>query len=156
MATTLRAMLNVDGSCAEEFRQLIDTCKRHGTLFAPHDNYIDFYPDFEGFSYDRIVFRQNGTPYRAWFNYGREAQSYRARADRVKPYVERNLRLIKPGFAPTAYFIDVWSSAAPYDYWTRDGKFVARDVTQRVWGEVFAWIRDFLGDDAPQSGRLPL
>jgi len=134
----------------EEFRQLVDVCKRHGVFFAPHDNYIDFYPDAEGFSYSDIVFRPNGQPYRAWFNYGREAQSYRARPDRLKPYVERNLRLLKPGFAPTAYFIDVWSSAAPYDFWTEEGQFVDRGVTQRVWGEVFAWIRGFLGDDAPQ------
>ena len=134
----------------DEFKQLVEVCRRHGVFFAPHDNYIDFYPDAEGFSYASIVFRPNGQPQRAWFNYGREAQSYRARADRLKPYVERNLRLIKAGFAPTAYFIDVWSSAAPYDYWTAEGSFVERGVTQRVWGEVFAWIRDYLGDDAPQ------
>jgi hypothetical protein len=134
----------------EEFRELVAACRRHGTLFAPHDNYIDFYPDFEGFTYDSIVFRQNGSPFKAWFNYGREAQAYRARPDRLMPYVERNLRLIKEGFAPTAYFIDVWSSASPYDYWTGDGKFVDRAETQRVWGEAFAWIRDFLGGDAPQ------
>ena len=57
-------------------------------------------PISKGSRYDSIVFRQNGTPYRAWFNYGREAQSYRARPDRLLPYVERNVRLIKDGFAP--------------------------------------------------------
>jgi len=66
------------------------------------------------------------------------------------PYVKRNVGLAKEGFAPSAYFIDVWSSAAPYDYWTSDGKLVDRRETQRVWGSVFAWIRDYLGDDAPQ------
>ena len=134
----------------EDFRNLVDVCKRNGTLFAPHDNYIDFYPDFDGFTYNSIVFRQNGTPYRAWFNYGREAQSYRARPDRLMPYVQRNVRLANEGFAPTSYFIDVWSSAAPYDYWTDDGKFVDRGVTQKVWGGIFTWIRDYLGNDAPQ------
>ncbi|MBZ5619399.1 MAG: hypothetical protein LAQ69_11855 [Acidobacteriia bacterium] len=134
----------------DEFRELAVACKRNGALFAPHDNYVDFYPDFEGFTYDSIVFRQNGTPYRAWFNYGREAQAYRARPDRLLPYVKRNVGLVKEGFAPSAYFIDVWSSMAPYDYWTNDGKFVDRRETQRVWGGVLAWIRDYLGDDAPQ------
>jgi hypothetical protein len=134
----------------EEFRQLVEACRHSGTLFAPHDNYIDFYPDSEGFTYGNIVFRQDGTPYRAWFNYGREAQSYRARPDRLMPYVQRNLRLIKDGFAPPAYFIDVWASAAPYDYWTEDGTFLDRGTTQRVWGEVFEWIRMYLGNDAPQ------
>jgi len=133
----------------EEFKALKEACRKNGTLFAPHDNYIDFYPDFEGFTYDSIAFRQNGTPYRAWFNYGREAQSYRARPDKLTPYVQRNVRLLKEGVAPTAYFIDVWSSAAPYDYWTKDGKFEERKTTQRVWGETFAWIRQELGG-APQ------
>jgi hypothetical protein len=133
-----------------DFQSLVETCKRHNILFAPHDNYIDFYPDFEGFSYRSIVFRQNGTPYRAWFNYSREAQSYRARPDQLMSYVQRNVKLIKDGFAPTSYFIDVWSSAAPYDFWTEDGGFVDRSVTQRAWGEIFAWIREYLGDDAPQ------
>jgi hypothetical protein len=141
---------NPDLGSADDFRRLAETCKRAGTLFAPHDNYIDFYPDFEGFTYSSVVFRQNGTPQQAWFNYGREAQSYRARPDRLQPYVERNVGLIKQGFAPTAYFIDVWSSAAPYDYWTEDGKFVERSVTQKVWGGAFAWIREQLGGDAPQ------
>jgi hypothetical protein len=141
---------NPEYGTLEEFRQLVETCKRQGTLFAPHDNYIDFYPDSEGFTYDSIVFRQNGTPQRAWFNYGREAQSYRARPDRLMPYLQRNVRLMQAGFNPTAYFIDVWSSAAPHDYWTGDGRFVDRGETQKVWGGAFAWIRGQLGGDAPQ------
>lgn len=141
---------NPEFGTLEEFRNLVQTSKRLGHLFAPHDNYIDFYPDFDGFSYSSVVFRQNGTPYKAWFNYGREAQSYRARPDRLKQYVERNVRLLKDGVAPNSYFIDVWSSISPYDYWTSDGKFEPRATTQRVWGEVFAWIRETLGGDAPQ------
>jgi hypothetical protein len=134
----------------EDFRALAAACKRQGTLFAPHDNYIDFYPDFDGFTYKSVVFRQNGEPQRAWFNYGKEAQSYRARPDRLRPYLERNVKLMKDGFGPTAFFIDVWSSAPPYDYWTDDGRFVERSATQKVWGEAFAWIRETLGGDAPQ------
>ena len=85
---------------------------------------------------------------KAWYNEGRDAQSYRWRADRLRPYVERNLPLLRDAFAPTAYFIDVWSSAGPYDYWTEDGRFFDRLGTRQTWGETFAWIRDFLGGDA--------
>jgi hypothetical protein len=87
---------------------------------------------------------------KAWFNYGREAQAYRARPDKLRPFVERNVNLLREGVAPTAYFIDVWSSAPPYDYWTGDGTFVERAATQRAWGEAFALIRDRLGNSAPQ------
>jgi len=141
---------NPNSGTLEEFQKLVQACRDSGVLFAPHDNYIDLYPDAEGFSYENVAFLSNGQPQRAWFNSGRDAQSYRARADRVRPLVERNLKLIRPGFAPTAYFIDVWSSMAPYDYWTWDGQFVDRSVTRQVWGESFAWIRDYLGDNAPQ------
>jgi len=120
-------------------------------LFAPHDNYIDFYPDAGGFTYSNIVFTATGQPQRAWFNNSRQAQAYRARPDRLRPFVERNLRLIRDGFAPTAYFIDVWSSAPPYDYWTDDGRFMARESTRQVWGDTFAWIREFLGGAAQIS-----
>ena len=136
----------------EEFRQLVAACRRHGTLFAPHDNYIDFYPDFEGFTYDSIVFRQNGTPYRAWFNYGREAQSYRARPDRLLPYVERNRApASKTGSHPPPTSSTSGLRMAPYDYWTGDGRFVDRSARHSGCGaSVFAWIRDYLGGDAPQ------
>lgn len=134
----------------EEFLRLVQVAKQHGVLFAPHDNYIDFYPDAEGYSYESIAFNSSGAPVRAWFNKGRQAQSYRWRPDAIRQIVERNLGLIRDGFAPTGYFIDVWSSAGPYDYWSRDGRFFDKLYTRGVWRETFAWIRDFLGGDAPQ------
>ncbi len=76
---------NPRGGTLEDFKQLARVCRDNGVLFAPHDNYIDYYPDSEGFSYDNIVFNRDGSPRRAWFNRGREAQSYRARGDRVRP-----------------------------------------------------------------------
>ena len=141
---------NPEYGTLNEFRHLVDVCKRNGVLFAPHDNYIDLYPDAEGFSYKSVVFTSEGQPQKAWFHHARMAQSYRARPDQLRPLVERNLKLIRDGFAPTAYFIDVWSSIAPYDYWTDSGEFVDRTVTRRAWGEDFAWIRDYLGNHAPQ------
>jgi hypothetical protein len=135
----------------DEMRDLIAACEQAGVPIALHDNYIDFYPDAEGFSYEEnIAFHRDGTPVKAWLNEGRGARSYRYRADRIEPYLKRNLHLIREGLAPTSYFIDVWSSAPPYDYWTADGRFVDRLFTRSVWGGLFAWIRDLLGGDAPQ------
>ena len=133
----------------EEFQRLAQVCKDHGVVFAPHDNYIDFYPDAEGYSYNHIAFTPDRAPVRAWLNRGREAQSYRWRADAVQPFLERNLALVREYIAPTGYFIDVWSSIRPYDYWTHDGSFFDRVYTRTRWGEYFAWIRDYLGGNAP-------
>jgi len=133
-----------------DFHSLVRAARESGMLFAPHDNYIDFYPDADGFSYDHISFNASGAPVKAWYNKSRDAQSYRWLTDRFRPFLERNLRLIREGFAPSAYFIDVWSSIGPFDAWSKEGRLVDRVTTRRAWGEAFAWIRNFLGDDAPQ------
>ncbi len=134
----------------EDFARLVQTCKDHGVLFAPHDNYIDLYPDAEQFTYDNVAFTRDGQPVRAWLNAGRGAQSYRWRTDRVQPFLERNVRRLRDAYAPTAYFIDVWSSIRPYDYWTKDGRYFDCVYTRNAWGGFFAWIRECLGNDAPQ------
>jgi hypothetical protein len=60
----------------DEMQQLIKTCKQAGVPIALHDNYIDYYPDAEGFSYEKqIAFGQDGTPVKAWLNEGRGARS---------------------------------------------------------------------------------
>ena len=135
----------------EEMQGLVNACKQAGVLFAPHDNYIDYYPDAEGFSYEsKIAFHPSGRPCLAWLNEGRGARSYRYRADCIEPILQKNLHWIRDNLAPTGYFIDVWSSAPPYDYWTADGQFHTKLETDKAWGDLFAWIRECLGDDAPQ------
>ncbi len=135
----------------EEMQDLIKACTEAGVLLAPHDNYIDFYPDADGFSYENVIaFSQAGEPVKAWLNEGRGARSYRYRADAIAPFLKSNVAWIRENLAPTGFFIDVWSSARPYSYWTSNGEFVPATVTRDKWGELFAWIRDELGDDAPQ------
>ena len=60
------------------------------------------------------------------------------------PYT--HLRLIRDNLHPSAYFIDVWSSIRPYDYWTADGKYYSAVYLRNTWGELFAWIRDYVFD----------
>lgn len=134
---------------ADEFQALAAACRRHGILFCPHDNYIDFYPDAEGYSYDHIIFNADGTPQLAWFNKGREAQSYRWLPTAFQPWLERNLQLVKTHIAPTSYFVDVFSAMAPVDFRDRAGRFYPKTVCAERWGAAFDRIREVLGDNAP-------
>ncbi|MCS3919689.1 hypothetical protein Q2T83_13845 [Fervidibacter sacchari] len=136
----------------EDFVKMVEICNRYGVLFATHDNYIDFYPDAEGFSYRHICFTPDGSPVRAWFNEWRQAQSYRWRPDAFFPFMERNLKLIAKHIRPTAYFVDVFSSIGMFDWWTEDGEFHSILETQRRWGESFNFIRKILGN-APQTSE---
>ncbi|TWU36103.1 DUF5696 domain-containing protein [Novipirellula artificiosorum] len=134
-----------------ELRQMIDECRQRDVLFALHDNYIDFYPDAEGFSYrDVIAFDPNGRPVKAWLNEYRDARSYRYRSDAIAPFLQNNVRRIHASLAPTAYFIDVWSSVKPFDYWTESGNYFDAVFTRDRWREHFESIRKTLGNDAPQ------
>lgn len=141
---------NPDLGTLEQFKDLCNTCKKNRVLFAPHDNYIDVYPDSDGFSYRNVAFTAARDPVRAWLNEGRGAQSFRWRTDAYGPFMERNLKLIRENVAPTGYFIDVFSSIGPYNAWTEDGMFQSRVFTRDTWGKTFAWIREYLGDNAPQ------
>ena len=136
---------NPENGTLDDFRDLAKICKDHGVLFAPHDNYIDFYPDAEGFSYSKIAFNSDGRPWRAWNNHWRGAQSWRWRPDSFQPALDRNLRELRDAIMPTAYFVDVFSSMQPFSYWTEDGQYRTASDTQKSWGEAFATIRDFLG-----------
>jgi hypothetical protein len=124
------------------FQAMVDACKRAGILFAPHDNYIDFYPDAPGFSYRHVVFNADSTPQRAWLNEGREAQSYRWLSHAYQPWMEANLAAIQDGMAPTSYFVDVFSAITPRDYYDQDGAFYPKTESVHRWGETFDIARE--------------
>ncbi|NOY81577.1 MAG: hypothetical protein GXP31_11320 [Kiritimatiellaeota bacterium] len=136
-----------------DMRKIADVCTARDVPWGLHDNYIDFYPDAAGYSYRHVCFTPGGEPVKAWFNEGRDAQSYRWRPDRIMPFVRRNLNLIRENLRPTHYFLDVFTSAPPFDFRDADGRFHSSLETRRCWGEVFAWIRDTLGGNAPTTSE---
>jgi hypothetical protein len=137
----------------EDMRKIAEVCGKQDIPWGLHDNYIDFYPDAEGYTYDPICFTPNGEPIKAWYNQGREAQSYRWRPDEFMPFLQRNLKAIKEGVAPTHYFIDVFTSIGCIDFYDRDGRFHSSTETRQRWGDAFAWIRDYLGGNAPTTSE---
>ena len=137
----------------QDMQQIANVCAEQDIPWGLHDNYIDFYPDAADYSYDHICFTGQGTPIKAWINEGRNAQSYRWRPDHIMPFVKRNMKLIKPNLKPTHYFIDVFTSLHCFDFYDRHGKFHSMLETRKCWGEAFAWIRDYLGGNAPTTSE---
>jgi len=137
----------------EDMQKIAEVCRGHDIPWGLHDNYIDFYPDAADYSYDCICFTEQGEPIKAWINRGRDAQSYRWRPDKIMPFVQRNLRLIEPNLKPTHYFIDVFTSLTCFDFYDKTGQYHPMLETRKCWGEAFAWIRDYLGDNAPMTSE---
>lgn len=137
----------------EDMKRIGKVCTKAGVLWGLHDNYIDFYPDADEFSYDHIVFHRNGSPMKAWINESRDAQSYRFRPDHVRPFLERNLALMRDALHPSTSFVDVWASINAFDYYDRQGRFHPRQETRKAWGGDFQLIRETFGGTAPTTSE---
>ncbi|MBT4815840.1 MAG: hypothetical protein HON70_09085, partial [Lentisphaerae bacterium] len=137
----------------EDLQELGRVCREQSIPWGLHDNYIDFYPDAEDYSYKHVYFTKSGEPHKAWHNRGREAYSYKWRPDAILPFVKRNLKQIRRDVAPTHSFLDVFTSTGCVDWWDWEGNHHPSTETRKLWGETFAWIRDCLGDDAPTTSE---
>lgn len=123
-------------------------CDKHGIPFGLHDNYIDFYPDADGFNYNDIIMNPDGQPQKAWYNPGPDVQSYRFLPTSIFPYAKRNLELIKSELKQTAYFTDVFSSIYIMDYYDRQGRFHSRADTLACWNAYFDLVRKTFDNNA--------
>ncbi|MDR0335674.1 MAG: DUF5696 domain-containing protein [Planctomycetaceae bacterium] len=126
----------------EDMQETLKLCNENGIQYGVHDNYIDFYPDAEEYNFDVTTFYENGQPRKAWNNYGIEAQSYQFRPDKVQKFLERNLDLLTAHLPMSTYFVDVFTSIPPVDFYDRDGNFHSRIESQAAWNKAFDTIRD--------------
>ena len=136
-----------------DLRGVGDLCRAKGILWGLHDNYIDLYPDASGYTYRDVYFTADGRPQPAWYNEGREARSYKFSPDSIMPFVKRNYRLIRDEVHPNHCFVDVFTSQPCGDYYDVGGRFHPSTDMQRNWGEMFAWIRNCLGEHAPTTSE---
>ncbi len=137
----------------EDMRRIGTTCDAHDIPWGLHDNYIDIYPDATDYSYRHVYFDRNGQPHKAWYNRGRDAQSYKFRPDHIMQFIRRNYALIARHVQPTHTFLDVFTSSGCMDYRDHAGGFHSSLETRRLWGEAFAYIRDTLGGAAPTTSE---
>jgi hypothetical protein len=133
----------------DDFQAMRKAAADAGIIFAPHDNYIDFYPDAADYSYDHIIFNADGTPQKAWFNKGRKAQSYRWLPHAFQPWMKDNMRRMRDGFHPDGLFIDVFTAMPPRDYYDREGNYYTRTHTAELWKDAFNTCRRILKRGAP-------
>jgi len=133
----------------EPFQAMREAARQAGILFIPHDNYIDFYPDAQHFSYDQVYFSADNKPVRAWYNAGARALSYKWMPHAFRPWMEANLKRMHDGFNPDGIFIDVFTAVPPVDYYDRAGIYYPRMRTVKEWAGAFDTCRDQLRKDGP-------
>ncbi len=132
----------------EELQETQKFCDLYDIPFGLHDNYIDYYPDADGFNYDEIIINPDGQPQKAWYNPGPDVQSYRFNPTYIFKHAERNLDLIREHLMQTAYFTDVFSSIRMMDFYDRTGRYHSRAETQDCWGRYFDLVREKFNGNA--------
>jgi hypothetical protein len=129
------------------FRRMARAAQKAGMLFVPHDNYTDFYPDADGFSYDHIAFRLDGGVQESWYNDWMHCLAVRWAPGAYLPWTRRNARLLRDGVRPDGIFIDVLTCLQPFDWLDRAGRYHSRQETSRGWGAAFEAYREEFGND---------
>ncbi len=127
------------------FSEMFEAARSAGILYGIHDNYVDYYPDAEDFSYDLMCFNEDGTPLEAWYCPGSRSLSYRWLPQAIHPRLKSNMALFRDGFAPNALFLDVFTASMPKDVIDRAGRFYPAARNVKEWCDAWEECRKVFG-----------
>ena len=110
---------------------LVKEGKRDGVRMALHENYVDYYPNWEGFTESDIALDPAGKRVNAWYNEGTKIQSFAVKPTRILPLAQTQSPETVKRYGSDANYLDVHSAVPPWFH-------VDADVTQPGAGEFRA------------------
>lgn len=112
----LPAHIPADASLGGEpaMRDLVDAGKRAGYRVALHENYVDYYPNFEGFKDSDIAVDSNGKRVLAWFQPGTKIQSFAVKPTAILRLAGTQSPEIHRRYGTNADYLDVHSAVPPW------------------------------------------
>jgi hypothetical protein len=115
-----------------------------GCLVAVHENYIDYYPNYDHFNPASIALNSDGTRQDSWLNPDTGIQSFAAKPNWVIKNASTESPFIHERYGTTASFLDVLSAVGPGFHVDMDatqpgaGKVTARDLSS---ASLWAYLR---------------
>ncbi len=97
-----------------EMQKLVKTATKLGCLLALHENYVDYYPNFEGFKESDIALSSNGELVKAWLNEGTKVQSFAVKPNAIMPLAKSQSPEIHRRYGTNADYLDVHSAVPPW------------------------------------------
>ncbi len=97
-----------------EMKNLVNIAKRLGYDIALHENYVDYYPNYEGFNSNDVSLDSHGNQVLAWYNPGTKIQSFAVQPHAILPLAHAQSSQIHDRYAPNADYLDVHSAVAPW------------------------------------------
>ncbi|QNN21978.1 hypothetical protein HED60_06730 [Planctomycetales bacterium ZRK34] len=98
----------------EGMQKLAKAALDAGFLFGLHENYVDYYPNYEHFTEDEIAFNSEGERIKAWFNSGTGIQSFAVKPGKMVPLARTQSPRIHAAYNTNMMFHDVASCVPPW------------------------------------------
>ena len=151
------ANANLGGGAA--MKRLVATAKSLGYDIALHENYVDYYPNYEGFNAADVSLDSQGHRVLAWYQPQTKIQSFAIQPHAILRLAEEQSSQILALYKPNADFLDVHSSVPPWfhvDFRTgAEGAGMFRTVWE-AHRQLWAFERATLRRAGAGRGRQPL
>ncbi|WP_165227259.1 DUF5696 domain-containing protein [Aquisphaera insulae] len=98
----------------EGMKALVATGKKLGYHMALHENYVDYYPNYEGYRESDIALDSAGKLQKAWYNEGTKIQSFAVKPNAILPLAATQSPEIHRRYATNANYLDVHSAVPPW------------------------------------------
>lgn len=128
----------------EAMKRLVTTAKRLGYLIALHENYVDYYPNFDSYDPNDISLTSEGKPENAWFNAGTGIQSFAEKPNSILKFAGQQSPEIHRRYGTNADYLDVHSAVPPWFHVDFRAGEQGAGMFSRVWDvhrELYAFER---------------
>jgi hypothetical protein len=124
---------------------LVGEAQADGIEMALHENYVDYYPNFEGFTDTDIARAPDGTRVGAWYNPGTKVQSFAVKPSRILPLAKTQGPEVVRRYGSAANYLDVHSAVPPWFHVDFEAGQPGAGAFQTVWNAhrtLWAYERD--------------
>jgi hypothetical protein len=132
----------------EDMRHLVQKGSGLGYLVALHENYVDYYPNFEGFKTSDIALDSTGKRVLAWFQPGTKIQSFAIKPTAILALAETQSPEIHNRYGTNADYLDVHSAVPPWFHVDYEAGEHGAGTFHKVWDthrKLWAYERETHG-----------
>jgi hypothetical protein len=98
----------------EGMKVLIGTGTRLGYIMTLHENYVDYYPNYDHFNEDDIALDSEGKRQLAWYNAGTKIQSFAVKPNAILSLAATQSPEIHRRYGTNGCYLDVHSAVPPW------------------------------------------
>ncbi|MBV9471233.1 MAG: hypothetical protein JOZ57_18490 [Abitibacteriaceae bacterium] len=117
----------------EGMKTLVATATHLGYRIGLHENYVDYYPNYDLFNPDDIALDSTGKRINAWYNPGTKIQSFAEKPNAILRLAATQSPEIQRRYNPNECFLDVHSSVPPWFHVDYRAGEAGAGTFKRVW-----------------------